>query len=63
MSDWYTNGKNQLLNDLVHDTGVEDLQVRLVYSHLFELGIIDYDIEKEVIWELYGDEDKDLEDE
>lgn len=51
MSDWYTKGKEEMFKYISETTGVDELQVRLVYSEFNHLGLIDYDIEKDVIEE------------
>jgi hypothetical protein len=58
MSDWYEEGYDQLIEDIVKETKVSKDHVKLVYSYLVNVGIIDYDIEKEVIFGLYGEEEE-----
>lgn len=54
MSDWYEEGYDELIDDISDETKVSKDNVKLVYSYLVNVGIIDYDIEKEVIFDLYG---------
>lgn len=58
MSDWYEEGKDQLIKDTSEETGLTEDQVKSVYSYLESIGIIDYDIEKDVIREMYDDEEE-----
>lgn len=54
MSDWYDDSQNELMFDIAMHAGIDQDTARKVYNYLFEIGIIDYDIEKEMLWELYG---------
>lgn len=56
MDDWYNAGYNQLQLDCAEETGVDVSAVGNVYSWLVEIGLIDYDTEKEIIFERYNDE-------
>lgn len=60
--DWYSEGLRKLKDemiDLVSEGNEPDQVVNYVYRFLSEIGIIDYDIEKEVIWERYFQEEDD----
>jgi hypothetical protein len=59
-SDWYDKAKKELLETLsgivsANDTPEES--ARAVYSYLSEIDMIDYDIEKEVLWDQFCDEE------
>jgi hypothetical protein len=57
MSDWYDKGYNQLLEELEAEIATaasnQDRAVK-AYAFLNNIGLIDYDIEKEIIGERYG---------
>lgn len=51
--DWYDAAVEQLFEELSDMSGAE------AYSFLSEIGLIDYDVEKEILWERYvGDEEE-----
>lgn len=52
---WYDDGLEKLLNDIVMMTDVDRASVEEVYSALVNMCLIDYDIEKEIIWDRYFD--------
>ncbi len=55
---WYTTGMTALFEEGVVETGVTEEQFAKVYAFLNEIGIIDYDIEKDVVFDRYiGDDD------
>lgn len=56
MSDWYTRALEFLTEEAIEQTGVNETQFNVVYSFLNEIGLIDYDIEKEVLYERYVNE-------
>lgn len=56
MTDWYDESQNELMFDIAMNAGIDQGVARKVYDYLTEIGIIDYDIEKEMLWELYGSE-------
>lgn len=56
MADWYEKGMNILLDDIHEATEVDKDTVSIIYSHLVNIGLIDYDVEKEYILENYWDE-------
>lgn len=60
MSDeWFETGLHQLMLDASEDSGLAYNEVLKVYGFLSDVGLIDYDVEKEIIWErYYGDEDE-----
>lgn len=53
MSDWFDRGVHQLHWDCSVETEVPVEDVKKIYSYLAEVGLIDYDVEKEVVWDLY----------
>ena len=56
--DWYDNGMIEMHQECADSTGLTVEQVKSVYSFLSEIGIIDYDIEKDVVFDRYsGEED------
>ncbi len=60
MSDWFSEGIESLKLDIAVNTGVDQESVDAVYSFLINIGMIDYDTEKEVVWNRYtgkGEED------
>lgn len=58
MQDWYEKGSVMLLDEIVEETGVAKDSVEKVYAFLNNIGLVDYDNEKEIIWERYfGDDD------
>lgn len=56
MSDWFAKSKDELIFDMRIDVGLTEEQARGAYAYLYNVGLIDYDIEKEVLWDLYGEE-------
>lgn len=51
-SDWYEQGFEYVLDKVATDAGITKEQARKVYSCLSELELIDYDVEKEVFYDL-----------
>jgi hypothetical protein len=61
MSDWYDTGLELLHQSIIDNTGVAADDIEKVYSFLVNIGLIDYDVEKEYIWEeftCHGDDDE-----
>ena len=56
MADWYDNAKDMLMLNISKQAGISRPKVRHVYSILVNMGFIDYDVEKETLWEHYVDE-------
>jgi len=54
LKDW----RDQLLSEISEDVGGYADVVSKVYATLNHYGLIDYDIEKEVLQEMYGTEDE-----
>lgn len=55
--DWYDKGREELFFELWDLVEAKMEDVKTIYSHLCEIGLIDYDIEKEILHERYQDED------
>ena len=53
MSDWYEQGIDEIQNLVAEATELPLETVQLVYAYLVDIGVIDYDIEKDVIREMY----------
>lgn len=62
MSNWFDESYEKLIADIAEIAEISVEAVKEVYSHLSNIGLIDYDVEKEVFWDLYGSEE-DLNDE
>ncbi len=54
---WYEVGRDEMFEYLVEETGLTLKQVKSVYVELTHIGLIDYDTEKDVIWEQFCDYD------
>lgn len=54
---WYEEGRNRLLGEICNSTICNVDDVIEVYEYLEKIGLIDYDVEKEVIWEKYYSEE------
>lgn len=63
MSDWFDTGYDQMMQYISEASGLSEGQVRDVYAVIYNLGLIDYDVEKEVVFEQFSDEESDDEDE
>lgn len=63
MSDWFVEGYDKMMDYISEASGLSPGQVSDVYAVMHSLGLIDYDIEKEVISEQFCDEEDDEEDE
>lgn len=53
MSDWYDTSKEILFNEAAKETNLSIEQVKEIYSFLSNIGLIDYDIEKEILYDRY----------
>ena len=58
MSDWYTDGVAALKAELVEASGASAEQVDTIYAFLSDMGMIDYDIEKELVYARYNGEEE-----
>lgn len=61
--DWLDTGYDQMMQYISEVSGLSEGQVRDVYAVIYNLGLIDYDVEKEVVFEQFSDEGSDNEDE
>lgn len=59
MSDWYNDSTSAMFDELVAETGVPMEQARRVYSFLASIGLIDYDVEKEIFYARYVSDEED----
>lgn len=50
-NDWYDKQLNQLHQTISEVTGTDLNKVKEIYSYLVEVGLIDYDVEKELFWD------------
>jgi len=58
--DWYTKARNDFMQDLWSFNEVSPEDAQTIYSYLVNVGLIDYDVEKDFLWDEYvEDEDKD----
>lgn len=55
--EWFVEGYDKMMDYISEASGLSLGQVRDVYSVMHGLGLIDYDIEKEVISEQFCDEE------
>lgn len=52
--DWYEEGYDRVMKDAADALGFHQNVVASVYRYFSELGLAgDYDVEKEIIWDLY----------
>lgn len=56
MADWFDRGLEDFHREMADEFGVELDLVRTLYYYLSNEGFIDYDTEKELIYERYGEE-------
>lgn len=56
MSDWFDPGYEKMLNYISEASGLSLGQVKDVYAVMHGIGLIDYDVEKEVVFEQFSDE-------
>lgn len=54
-TDWYDDALEQLKEDAVEETGLTREQFDNAYSFLFNFGLIDYDVEKDLLYDTYVD--------
>jgi hypothetical protein len=55
---WYDESLQKLYYDIVEETEVPIEDVQRVYSFLVNFGLIDYDCEKELLWNEYVSEEE-----
>jgi NO-binding membrane sensor protein with MHYT domain len=54
-NDWYDEAYDRMIEYISETSGLSIGQVRDVYAVMHYLGLIDYDTEKEVIWDQFCD--------
>lgn len=59
MSNWFDTGYDEMIQYISEASGLSIGQVRDVYAVIHGLGLIDYDTEKEVVFEQFSDEEDD----
>lgn len=59
MSDWFDDAATEIRKEIAEQCGITYAQANAVYGFLCEAGLIDYDVEKEVLWDRYGGGDDD----
>lgn len=57
MGNWFDESYEKLIEDIAEIAEISIEAVKEVYSYLSNIGLIDYDVEKEVFWDLYGSEE------
>ncbi len=55
MADWYDNAKKEFMLDLWTFNDVDPDAAQRVYSYLVNEGLIEYDVEKEFLYDNYVD--------
>lgn len=55
--DWFEEGKQLVLNQIAEDLNEDISVVSDVYSKLVDIGLIDYDVEKDIFWDWLYDEE------
>lgn len=61
--DWYHEAREEFLKDLYLFNDVAEEDARKIYGYLCEQGLVDYDIEKEYLWDNYVEEEFEEDDE
>ncbi len=57
-NDWLTENRDQFIDDTAALCGTSETIVRQVYQRCAEAGLIDYDVEKDVLYEMFSDTDQ-----
>lgn len=57
--DWYDKAYKELIEDIQYSTGLTADAIMRVYSYLSNVGLIDYDIEKEFLYNTYVEGESD----
>lgn len=57
MADWYTEGRKKLIDEYHEKSGISRFELEEFYHWLSDIGVIDYDIEKDVILDRYPSEE------
>ena len=55
--DWYTDALEELKDDGAEESGLSREQFDSAYAFLFNMGVIDYDVEKDILYDVYVDPD------
>lgn len=58
MSDWYDKAKKEFMRDLYFNAEVSPEDAQKVYSYLVNVGLIDYDVEKECLYDIYAEDEE-----
>lgn len=56
MADWYDTALDAFYDELSAEAGISLEQAKAAYAFISEIGLADYDIEKEVLHERYIEE-------
>jgi len=59
MKDWYETALKELMFDLYIAAEVTPEQAQRVYTALSKMGLIDYDLEKEYLYDAYVEDNED----
>lgn len=51
--DWYDKAREEFLFDLYIHTETDPNSANKIYSYLSEIGLVDYDVEKEFLYDNY----------
>ena len=54
-TDWYETARAEFLQDLGDFNNVTREDAKRIYAYLAEIGLVDYDIEKEYLFDNYTD--------
>lgn len=57
MADWFDDAETKIRQEVAEECGVTYAQANAVYGFLAEAGLIDYDVEKEVLWARYNEDE------
>ena len=52
IEDWFEEGKQKIINKIADALDEDPDLVEAVYAELVNEGLIDYDVEKEIFWEM-----------
>ena len=58
---WFDNGYEALIQEAHERLKISKNDIKQVYSFLQDIGLIDYDIEKEIFFERHYDDEEDHE--
>ena len=57
MADWYEKALKEFIFDLAYENELTEHQAKTAYSWLVNKGMIDYDVEKDILFDLYVEDD------